>query len=88
MYEQCDIRMTTKTIKESMAMRQNMVKSFRLKLCWEQSRLAKEIGVSCGTVSCWEQGIREPSLSSIRKLESVANKHKIKFNLEEWTKGR
>jgi len=88
MNEQFGIRITNKTIKESMAMKQNVVKSLRLKLCWEQEVLAKELGVSRVAVCNWETGKRKPKLCFIRKMRDLAEKHGIKFNMDEFTKGK
>lgn len=65
-------------------MKNNPVKAFRLKLCWEQDKLAKELGVTRGAVCNWELGVRNPSLSAIRKMRDTAEKHNIKFNTEDF----
>ncbi len=38
-----------------------------------QIQLAKEIGVSKGIISLWENGLREPSMSSLIQLAKYFN---------------
>ena len=38
-----------------------------------QIQLAKEIGVSKGTISLWENGLREPTLSNLIALANFFN---------------
>ena len=38
----------------------------------KQSELAKELGVSLLTVSNWEMGYSEPSLSQLRKISELS----------------
>lgn len=44
------------------------LKSLRLEAKLGQSALAKNIGVSKGTISLWENGLREPNMSSLISL--------------------
>lgn len=43
----------------------NILKELRLDNNIGQVKLAKEIGVSKGVVSMWENGLREPTMSSL-----------------------
>lgn len=44
------------------------IKELRHKAGLKQSELAERIGVSMYTVSCWERGLREPEMESIKKI--------------------
>jgi DNA-binding XRE family transcriptional regulator len=44
------------------------MKKFRLKHNYTQAQLAKMIGVSRSTYSCWEVGLRKPTLGNKIKL--------------------
>lgn len=46
----------------------NILKDLRAEKNIGQSALAKEIGVSKGIISLWENGLREPSMSSLISL--------------------
>lgn len=67
-------------------MKKNAVKNFRLKLCLQQRELAKELGVSKVSISNWESGIRHPKISNIRSMKELAEKHNVKFNVEDFLK--
>ena len=44
------------------------MKKFRLKHSYTQAQLAKMIGVSRSTYSCWEAGLRKPTFKNKIKL--------------------
>lgn len=46
----------------------DILKSLRLEKGIGQVELAKQIGVSKGIISFWENGLREPSMSSLIAL--------------------
>ena len=43
----------------------DMVKYLRIEKGIGQEKLAKELGLSSGIISLWENGLREPSMSSL-----------------------
>ncbi len=52
------------------------IKELRTKLNWSQERLARELGVSVGTVHRWESGKVQPSRlaqNAIHQLEQAYN---------------
>lgn len=64
--------------------KRNAIKSFRLKLLWDQVKLAKELGVTRSAVSNWEQGIRYPGLSALVKIKDIALQNNISFNQDDF----
>ncbi|MBQ8844559.1 MAG: helix-turn-helix transcriptional regulator [Clostridia bacterium] len=46
----------------------DILKELRLEKKLGQVQLAKEIGVSKGVISLWENGLREPNMYSLIKL--------------------
>lgn len=48
------------------------LKACRINAGLKQSELAKELGVSLLTVSNWEMGYSEPSLSQLRKISELS----------------
>lgn len=48
------------------------LKACRINAGLKQSELAKELGVSLLTVSNWELGYSEPSLSQLRKISELS----------------
>lgn len=46
----------------------DILKFLRLERGMGQVELAKDLGVSKGTISLWENGLREPSMSSLITL--------------------
>lgn len=40
---------------------------------WNQSELAKQIGVDQRTISAWENGVCEPDIKTLIKLKGVFN---------------
>lgn len=46
----------------------DILKELRLEKGMGQVALAKEIGVSKGVISMWENGLREPTMSSLMLL--------------------
>lgn len=47
------------------------LKILRMKKCLKQSTLAKMVGVSHGTISNWESGAGEPTVTTLIKLSEV-----------------
>lgn len=46
----------------------DVLRALRGERCVGQELLAKEVGVSKGIVSMWENGLREPNMDSLIKL--------------------
>ncbi len=59
------------------------IKKIRLELCLSQSELARELGLTVSSVSCYERGTRKPSFCTIRKIIALAKKHRIKIKFED-----
>ena len=51
----------------------NNLKSLRIEAKLGQIELAKELGVSKGIISLWENGLREPNLSSLVLIANYFN---------------
>jgi len=39
----------------------------------ERDELAQKVGVSAGTITSWEQGLREPNFDRLKKLSKIFN---------------
>ena len=48
-----------------------------------QEDFAKEIGVSCITVTRWETGKAKPNLKTMRKIDDYCKKNEIDFDISE-----
>lgn len=51
----------------------NNLKELRLEKGYGQIELAKKLGVSKGVISLWENGLREPTLSSLITISKFFN---------------
>ncbi len=47
------------------------IKEFRLAKGWSQKELATKIGLSQGAIFYWENDIKEPTISALKKLCEV-----------------
>ncbi len=51
----------------------DVLRALRGERCIGQELLAKDVGVSKGIVSMWENGLREPNMDSLIKLADYFN---------------
>ena len=58
-------------------------KRIRVEALMTQEQFASELNVTPGTVSAWERGIRNPSLTQQSKIYKFCKKHNIKFKEEK-----
>lgn len=59
------------------------IKRIRRKALMTQEDFAKEIGVSCITVTRWETGKAKPNLKTMRLIDDYCKKNKIDFDICE-----
>ena len=59
------------------------IKKIRLKAFMTQEEFAKEIGVSCITVTRWETGKAKPNLKAMRMIDNYCKKNQIDFDISE-----
>ena len=59
------------------------IKRIRHKALMSQEDFAKEIGVSCITVTRWETGKAKPNLKAMRLIDSYCKKNGINFDITE-----
>lgn len=59
------------------------IKNLRKHLCMSQVELARLVGVTVCTISLYENGKRQPSYPTVRKLLEIAKKHKIKLTIDD-----
>lgn len=59
------------------------IKRIRRKALMTQEDFAKEIGVSCITVTRWETGKAKPNLKTMRKIDDYCKKNEIDFDISE-----
>jgi putative transcriptional regulator len=60
------------------------IRKLRRGMGYSQPELAREMNVQPGTICNWETGRRSPRMFYVRKLVELANKFKIKFNIEDF----
>ena len=59
------------------------IKRIRRKALMTQEDFAKEIGVSCITVTRWETGKAKPNLKTMRLIDEYCKRNKIDFDVRE-----
>lgn len=59
------------------------IKKFRKDLCITQSEFAQLLKVTVCTISMYENGKRQPSYPTIRKILELAKKKKIKMTFDD-----
>lgn len=59
------------------------IKRIRRKALMTQEDFAKEIGVSCITVTRWETGKAKPNLKTMRLIDEYCKRNKIDFDVSE-----
>lgn len=59
------------------------IKRIRRKALMTQEDFAKEIGVSCITVTRWETGKARPNLKTMRLIDEYCKKNHIDFDISE-----
>ena len=59
------------------------IKRIRRKAFMPQEDFAKEIGVSCITVTRWETGKAKPNLKTMKLIDDYCKKNKIDFDISE-----
>ena len=59
------------------------IKRIRRKALMTQEDFAKEIGVSCITVTRWETGKAKPNLKTMRLIDEYCKINKIDFDVSE-----
>lgn len=59
------------------------IKRIRRKELMTQEDFAKEIGVSCITVTRWETGKAKPNLKTMRLIDEYCKKNSIDFDISE-----
>lgn len=59
------------------------IKRIRRKAFMTQDEFAKEIGVSCITVTRWENGKAKPNLKAMRLIDEYCKKNNIDFDISE-----
>lgn len=59
------------------------IKRIRRKALMTQEDFAKEIGVSCITVTRWETGKAKPNLKTMRLIDDYCKKNKVDFDISE-----
>jgi len=59
------------------------IKKIRRKAFMTQEDFAKEIGVSCITVTRWETGKAKPNLKTMKMIDQYCKKNGIDFDVSE-----
>lgn len=59
------------------------IKRIRRKAFMTQDEFAKEIGVSCITVTRWENDKAKPNLKAMRLIDEYCKKNNIDFDISE-----
>ena len=59
------------------------IKRIRRKAFMTQEDFAKEIGVSCITVTRWETGKAKPTLKTMKLIDEYCKKNSIDFDISE-----
>lgn len=59
------------------------IKKIRRKAFMTQENFAKEIGVSCITVTRWETGKAKPNLKTMKLIDDYCKKNRIDFDISE-----
>lgn len=59
------------------------IKKIRRKAFMTQEDFAKEIGVSCITVTRWETGKAKPNLRTMKLIDEYCKKNSIDFDISE-----
>ena len=59
------------------------IKRIRRKAFMTQEDFAKEIGVSCITVTRWETGKAKPNLKTMKLIDEYCKKNAIDFDISE-----
>ncbi len=59
------------------------IRRIRRKAFLTQEDFAKEIGVSCITVTRWETGKAKPNLKAMRRIDDYCKKNSIDFDISE-----
>ena len=59
------------------------IKKIRRKSFMTQEDFAKEIGVSCITVTRWETGKAKPNLKTMKLIDDYCKKNRIDFDISE-----
>lgn len=59
------------------------IKKIRRKAFMTQENFAREIGVSCITVTRWETGKAKPNLKTMKLIDDYCKKNKIDFDISE-----
>lgn len=59
------------------------IKKFRKELCLTQTELAQLLKVTVCTISMYENGKRQPSYPTVRKMIELAKKKKIKMTFDD-----
>lgn len=59
------------------------IKKIRRKAFMTQEDFAKEIGVSCITVTRWETGKAKPNLKTMKLIDEYCKKNSIDFDISE-----
>lgn len=55
------------------------IKNIRIVKSLTQTEFAKKMNVSKTTICLWENGIKSPSLKSIKKIETFCKRNKIEI---------
>ncbi len=63
-----------------------VIKKIRNALYWEQSEMAKALGISKASICKYEQGKSVPRLPVARRLKDIADKNNIKVSMEDITR--
>lgn len=59
------------------------IKKIRRKAFMTQEDFAKELGVSCITVTRWETGKAKPNLKTMKLIDGYCKKNGIDFDISE-----
>ena len=59
------------------------IQKIRRKAFMTQEDFAKEIGVSCITVTRWETGKAKPNLKTMKLIDDYCKKNRIDFDISE-----
>lgn len=59
------------------------IKKIRRKAFMTQEDFAKEIGVSCITITRWETGKAKPNLKTMKMIDQYCKKNGIDFDVSE-----
>lgn len=59
------------------------IKRIRRKAFLTQEDFAKEIGVSCITVTRWETGKAKPNLKTMKLIDEYCKKNSVDFDISE-----